>query len=111
MALTIKQAAFVESYLQCFNATQAAIEAGYSEKTARSIGSENLTKPDIWEAIETELKASAMTSEEVLMRLAELARKGNIRALELLAKAHGLLKVDDPKPVEVIISVRREDGD
>jgi phage terminase small subunit len=46
-----KQDAFVKSYILNNNATQAAIEAGYSEKTARFIGSENLTKPNIAEAI------------------------------------------------------------
>lgn len=45
--LTTKQRAFVEAYLTGQNATEAAIAAGYSEKTARSVGSENLTKPDI----------------------------------------------------------------
>ena len=38
------------------NATQAAISAGYSEKTARTIGAENLTKPDIVVAIEARLR-------------------------------------------------------
>ncbi len=47
MALTAKQAAFVNEYLIDLNATQAAIRAGYSKDTARAIGHENLTKPDI----------------------------------------------------------------
>lgn len=47
MALTQKQRIFCEEYIKTTNATKAAIAAGYSEKTARSIGSENLTKPDI----------------------------------------------------------------
>ena len=47
MALTPRQAVFVQEYLVSFNATQAAIQAGYSEKTARTIGSENLKKPAI----------------------------------------------------------------
>ena len=50
--LTPKQQRFVEEYLIDLNATQAAIRAGYSEKTAKSIGQENLTKPDIQKAIE-----------------------------------------------------------
>ncbi len=49
--LTAKQERFVEEYLIDLNATQAAIKAGYSEKTARSVGSENLTKPDVAAAI------------------------------------------------------------
>lgn len=47
MALSEKQKRFCDEYLKDCNATQAAIRAGYSEKTARSIGDENLTKPDI----------------------------------------------------------------
>ncbi len=47
MALNERQKAFVDYYIQIGNATEAAIKAGYSEKTARSIGAENLTKPDI----------------------------------------------------------------
>jgi phage terminase small subunit len=51
MALTDKQQLFVEEYLVDLNATQAAIRAGYSEDTARQMGSENLSKPDILDAI------------------------------------------------------------
>lgn len=50
--LTPKQQRFVEEYLIDLNATQAAIRAGYSTRTAKSIGQENLTKPDIQKAIE-----------------------------------------------------------
>ena len=45
--LTPKQARFCEEYLVDLNATQAAIRAGYSVESAGSIGSENLTKPEI----------------------------------------------------------------
>lgn len=45
--LTGKQKLFCEEYIFDFNATRAAKAAGYSEDTARSIGSENLSKPDI----------------------------------------------------------------
>jgi phage terminase small subunit len=51
MSLTDKQQRFVEEYLVDLNATQAAIRAGYSENTARAIGAENLTKPNIASAI------------------------------------------------------------
>lgn len=47
MALTKKQELFCQEYLVDLNATQAAIRAEYSEKTAGSVGSENLKKPDI----------------------------------------------------------------
>lgn len=49
--LTGKQRRFIEEYLIDFNATQAAIRAGYSEKTAQVIGSENLAKPLIAAAL------------------------------------------------------------
>ena len=48
MALNDKQKRFCQEYLKDLNATQAAIRAGYSEKSARSIANENLTKPDIF---------------------------------------------------------------
>jgi len=51
MNLTNKQKVFCDEYLVDLNATQAAIRAGYSEKTAKVIGCENLTKPDINEYI------------------------------------------------------------
>lgn len=54
--LTIKQTKFADEYIISGNATQAAINAGYSEKTARKIGSENLTKPDIKAYIDERMK-------------------------------------------------------
>jgi len=47
MALTAKQKVFVAEYLVDLNATQAAVRAGYSEKTAYSVGHENLKKPEV----------------------------------------------------------------
>ncbi|MGL4833094.1 MAG: terminase small subunit, partial [Shewanella sp.] len=47
-----KQARFVQEYLIDLNATQAAIRAGYSEKTAGEMGYENLNKPHIMEAVQ-----------------------------------------------------------
>lgn len=45
--LTPKQKAFADYYIECGNASEAAIRAGYSEKSAKEIGCENLTKPNI----------------------------------------------------------------
>lgn len=58
--MTPKQKAFVEEYLIDLNATQAAIRAGYSAATAHSIGHENLSKPEIADAI---AEAAAARSE------------------------------------------------
>lgn len=52
MALTDKQAAFCREYLIDLNGTQAAIRAGYSEKTAKDIAAENLAKPNIQNRIQ-----------------------------------------------------------
>ena len=74
--LTDKQRAFIEEYLVDLNATQAAVRAGYSEKTARQMGSENLSKPDIQAVIaEEQLKRSTrteITADKVLKELALL---------------------------------------
>ena len=51
MALTPKQKAFADYYIECGNATEAAKRAGYSEKTAYAIGNENLNKLEVSEYI------------------------------------------------------------
>lgn len=75
--LTAKQQRFVEEYLLDLNATQAAIRAGYSAKTAYSIGEENLKKPEIQAAIDRRKSARSqktqIDNEWVLQRLAEEA--------------------------------------
>lgn len=57
--LTAKQEMFVREYLIDLNATQAAIRAGYSAKTAYSIGEENLRKPEIGQAIQAAMDKRA----------------------------------------------------
>lgn len=76
MALTGKQAAFVEAYLIHRNATRAAIEAGYDGdyNSCAVIGHENLKKVNIAEAISLRVKESCMSADEVLERLADHAR-------------------------------------
>jgi len=73
--LTAKQAAFVAEYLIDLNATQAAIRAGYSEKTAFIIGFENLSKPNIAEAIseaqEHRAKRLLVTADSLVIELEE----------------------------------------
>lgn len=56
MNLTPKQKAFVDEYLKCGNATEAAKKAGYSEQSARQMGTENLSKPSISEYIQERQK-------------------------------------------------------
>lgn len=75
--MTDKQRRFVEEYLVDLNATQAAIRAGYSEKTAGQIGDENLKKPEIKQAIQARRKELSekveITQERVLKEYARLA--------------------------------------
>lgn len=77
MALTPKQARFVAEYMVDLNATQAAIRAGYSEKTAHTIGHENLSKPEIAAALAERQEALAekvgVTTEMVVEELVALA--------------------------------------
>ena len=77
MSLTNKQRAFIDEYLKDWNATQAAIRAGYSKRSAYSIGVENLSKPVISEEIQRRIAERAMSADEVLDRLGQQA-KGDI---------------------------------
>lgn len=69
-----KQRVFVEEYLQCWNATEAAKRAGYSERTARQQGSRLLSNVDISEEIKRRIDEMAMSADEVLIRLGDMAR-------------------------------------
>ena len=76
--LTIKQKKFADEYISSGNATEAAIKAGYKESSARSIGNENLTKPDIKSYIEERMKEldeeSIADQKEVLQYLTRVMR-------------------------------------
>ncbi|WP_374250360.1 terminase small subunit [Xanthobacter sp.] len=75
--MTPKQATFVREYLTDLNATQAAIRAGYSKRTAAFIGAENLKKPYVAAAVEAAMAERAarteITADRVLKELAKLA--------------------------------------
>ena len=75
--MTKKQKRCVEEYLIDLNATQAAIRAGYSPDTAKSIGSENLTKPDIQariaKAMAERSRRTGVNADRVIMELAKIA--------------------------------------
>ena len=117
MALTAKQQRFVDEYLVDLNATQAAIRAGYSERTARAIGQENLTKPDIEAAIQAALRdrqaRTEITQDTVVEELtkiglaeahdysdADLKYSNKLRALELLGKHLGMFDGKGGQDVE-----------
>lgn len=92
--LTPKQELFVAEYLKDLNATQAAIRAGYSPDTARQMGAENLSKPDIATAVEAaraeQLARVQLTADDVLRELMKIAfadlasafdERGNLRPI------------------------------
>jgi phage terminase small subunit len=74
---TPKQERFIEEYLRDFNATQAAIRAGYKPRTAYSTGQENLKKPEIAEAIAARrarlAEEAGVTAERVVRELGRIA--------------------------------------
>jgi phage terminase small subunit len=72
--LTRKQQVFIDEYLKCWNAAEAARLAGYSERSAYSQGWENLRKPEIAAAIQARLDEAHMSADEALKLLADQAR-------------------------------------
>ena len=117
--LTHKQKIFCKEFLLDFNATRAAIAAGYSKKTARQIGSENLTKPYIQaeidkirskvakkikdnpkieitpETIMKEFSKIAFGTEDNVEGFRNLEIKDKIKALEYLARMTGAFNNDE----------------
>jgi phage terminase small subunit len=77
--LTPKQKCFVEQYLIDLNATQAAIRAGYSKKSARQVGVENLSKPAIAAAVakakQERSERTKIDADWVLKQAVELHRR------------------------------------
>lgn len=73
-----RQRRFADEYIKTGNATQAAINAGYSEKTANRIASQNLSKLDIKSYIDEQMqelhKSNIMDATEALYILSEIAR-------------------------------------
>ncbi|MCY1715214.1 terminase small subunit [Caproiciproducens galactitolivorans] len=111
--LTAKQQRFIDEYLIDLNATQAAIRAGYSEKTATSIGAENLTKPYIRTEIDKRMKSkqdSAIADQdEVLRTLTRVLRREEMEHSVVVAKKHkssydsnGKKKIVDEETPEVV---------
>ena len=116
MKLTKKQDAFVKEYLlNGFNATQAAVKAGYSEHTAYSIGNENLSKPEIKSAIEKHQKKAdesfVKSKQDKLKILEEVMKackfkddeKGMLNANAVIAaiKEHNIMQGDNA-PTETV---------
>lgn len=92
MAMTPKQQRFCDEYLIDLNATQAAIRAGYSEKTARAIGAENLTKPDINAYIEkrmAEKEAALIADQDEVLKYITSVMRGESKAEVVVVEGCG----------------------
>ena len=106
--MTKKQKRFIEEYLIDLNATQAAIRAGYSPYTAKSIGSENLTKPDIKAQIARAMaersRRTGVNADRVIMELAKIAF---VNANDVIDAETATLKPDAlPEDTAAIQSVK-----
>lgn len=80
--LTVKQLKFIESYIVSGNATQAAIEAGYSKRTAYKAGSENLKKPQLLKKLEKrteQIKTEKVDSQQDIVEFLSSVRRGEVR--------------------------------
>jgi len=97
--LSPKHRAFVEAYLRCWNASEAARQAGYKGR-ANTVGPRLLANVGIQVEIERRLSEIAMSSDEVLARLAEQARgehgkyitsEGQVDISRLIADGKGYL--------------------
>ena len=90
--LTAKQQRFCDEYLIDLNATQAAIRAGYSEKTARVIGQENLLKPAIKEYIDqrmAEKEAALIADQNEVMRYLTSVLRGQSQSEVVVVESIG----------------------
>ena len=127
--LTPKQKAFADYYIETGNATESAIRAGYNKKTARQIGSMNLTKVDIKAYIEERLKEieskRIADGKEVLEYLSKVMRgeekdqfgldaslQDRTKAAELLGKRYRLftekVEVDGVQQVTIVDDIEDE---
>lgn len=101
--LTAKQKRFCDEYLIDCNATQAAIRAGYSKKTAGATGYENLKKPQIKEYIDEQLKKiendNVADAQEVMEYLTTVMR-GQSKSSVLSLCGDGFQEVIEKPPDE-----------
>lgn len=97
--LTLKQRRFADEYIISGNATEAAIKAGYSEKTARSQGQRLLTNVDISEFLKNRMEElqdeKILTQKQILVMLSEIASGQAMETTVVTTKVAELL--EDPK--------------
>ena len=90
--LTAKQQRFCDEYLIDLNATQAAIRAGYSKKTANRIGTENLSKLVIREYRENrmaEKEAALIANQDEVLKYLTSVLRGQSKSTEIVIEGLG----------------------
>ncbi|MDN6763861.1 MAG: terminase small subunit [Lactiplantibacillus plantarum] len=111
MKLTVKQQKFADNYIKSGNATQSAIDAGYSKSTSRSIGQENLTKPDIKNYIKDKLAKieshKIMDATEALQLLTSIAR-GETKETVISSTPFGTTEDEKTADLKTRISAMKE---
>ena len=111
MKLTPKQKKFADEYIKTGNATQSAIEAGYSKKTAQVIGAENLSKPMVKSYIEERMVEIAskrvMSYTEAVELLTSIAR-GEEKETVVVATPVSVEKVEKEADLKTRISALKE---
>lgn len=111
MKLTVKQKKFADEYIKCGNATKAAVEAGYSKKTAAVIGTENLIKPNIKKYIEQRMaeieSERIMSATEAVQLLTGIAR-GEVKETVVVATPVGVEKAEKEADLKTRISATKE---
>lgn len=111
MKLTEKQKKFADYYIELGNATQAAIKAGYSKKTANRIGPENLSKLVIKKYIDERMEQLAseriMSAQEILERLSLIAN-AEIKETVIISGVDGVEEVEKPPDFKVQIQAMKE---
>jgi phage terminase small subunit len=110
VALTSKQRAFISYYLTCWNASESARLAGYSEHTAGQIGFNLLKKVEIMEAIKQRLAAMQMSADEILVRLTEQARGSMADFIDPETAKVNLQKAEQAGRLGLLKSFSRTDG-
>lgn len=99
--LTLKQQKFADEYIISGNATQAAIKAGYKEKTAYKTGAENLRKPQIKSYIEerlSELSSKKIADQDEVLQFFTSVMRGEILEPYALGIGNGAQQIIEIKP-------------
>lgn len=102
---------FADEYLKCGNATEAAIKAGYSDKSARFVGSENLTKPNIKFYIDKrrkEIESHKIADAKEVMEFYSSVLRGEAKETVVVSTPLGMKKTEKEPDIKTRLSAGRE---